>query len=259
MAKRTDKKSPAGRKKTPAPTGPALRSGSREPTASDKVYNFVLDKIITREWPIHTKIMTEPELAAAVGAGRMAVREGVERLCTLGLLVKRQGAGTYVSEPHVTASIESVVPLLAAGGGDVRQMLEFRRFFEYGNVVMFTQNAEPADIKALEDNYRAMISLASGDIERSGALDYEYHHILAVGTKNRFSAQVSEMLLGIMKSHRGILYHTSVTQGNAIVYHGEILRAVKNRDGDVAAMLMRRHLDVAIELLDKKDKRRADD
>ncbi len=236
----------ADREPLPAPIAPK----AKDPTPSDKVYNFILDKLLSRQWPVKCKIMTENELSAELKVSRVAVREAVERLCALGLLIKRQGAGTFVSEPHVDQAVKSLFPMLSNNEMDVRQILEFRRYFEYGNVILFMKYHDPADVQALEDNYQTMISLGPNEAERSSMLDFDFHQLLARGTKNQFVAKISDILVEIMRSHHGVMYYTTVTQGNAIIYHNEIIRAIRNGDGDVAAMLMLRHIDIAIECLD---------
>lgn len=222
-----------------------------EATPSNKAYDFVLNKILNREWPVHSKILTEPELCAALGVSRMAVREAVERLCALGLLVKKQGSGTFVTEPNIDNWLGSMFPMILTSERDLRQILEFRRYFEYGNVALFMRYADPADIDALQRNYQEMVAHSVAEPITAGRLDYEFHQLVAKGTKNKFVIKISDILIEIMRAHREASFYNSISLGNAIIYHNEIIRAMRNGDAEVAAMLMRRHIDIAIEYYDK--------
>ena len=47
------------------------------------------------------RIPTEEELSARYGVARMTVRQGLSRLVASGLLVRRQGVGTFVAAPKI--------------------------------------------------------------------------------------------------------------------------------------------------------------
>ena len=251
-AKRTSKagvRSAGGRERQPeAGTGKTAKKGL---TPSDKAYSFILDKILSRQWPVKCKIMTEPELCERLDVSRVAVREAVERLSGLGLLEKKQGSGTFVTEPHIDSAFRSVFPMLLTNERDIRQVMEFRRHFEYGNVLLFMLYGESGDLRALEANYREMIELHATDPEKAWLLDFDFHHLIALGTKNQFIIKISDILTELMRGNQAVGWYFAATHGNATVYHNEIIRAIKNGDGEVAAMLMRRHIDIAIECLDK--------
>ena len=53
-------------------------------------------QIVSGEWPVGSRIPTEPELVHELGVARNTVREAVRALAHNGLLDIRQGSGTYV-------------------------------------------------------------------------------------------------------------------------------------------------------------------
>jgi len=57
-------------------------------------------KIDRGEYPLDTRIPSEPRLAATYGIGRPTVRQAIETLVQKGLLVRRRGSGTYVRQPQ---------------------------------------------------------------------------------------------------------------------------------------------------------------
>lgn len=54
------------------------------------------------------RIPTEPELATMYGVSRITIRRAIEELCEHGLLVKRQGKGTFVSQHKIAKKIEHI-------------------------------------------------------------------------------------------------------------------------------------------------------
>src|SRR4051794_30723807 len=59
------------------------------------------------------RLPTETELMAAYGVSRTTVRSAVAALVERGLLVKRQGKGTFVNKPEVTHSLDHLSPFVA--------------------------------------------------------------------------------------------------------------------------------------------------
>jgi GntR family transcriptional regulator len=76
--------------------------------------------------PIGEKLPGEPALAARWGVARATVGKAVSKLVDEGLLVRRQGAGTFVSEPPLKRqpqSLSSFSQSVAREGGQAGQVL----------------------------------------------------------------------------------------------------------------------------------------
>src|SRR4051812_39842076 len=63
---------------------------------ADQVIARLRAQITSGEWPVGSRIPTEPELVERLGVARNTVREAVRALAHNGLLDIRQGSGTYV-------------------------------------------------------------------------------------------------------------------------------------------------------------------
>jgi GntR family transcriptional regulator len=57
--------------------------------------------IASGAWTLGSRIPTEDTLRARYGVSRMTVRHAVDRLVTAGLLVRRQGVGTFVAKTKI--------------------------------------------------------------------------------------------------------------------------------------------------------------
>jgi GntR family transcriptional regulator len=60
-------------------------------------------RIQSGEWRRGEQIPTEADLCTFYGASRVTIREAIARLASDGLLIRRRGLGTFVSEPGIVA------------------------------------------------------------------------------------------------------------------------------------------------------------
>jgi len=82
-------------------------------TLTDKVRNGLLKDYVRSSYPKERSIPSEKALASRYGVSIITVRRAVETLAREGLLVKRQGSGTYVGDgrpPGAPLSFGIVVP-----------------------------------------------------------------------------------------------------------------------------------------------------
>lgn len=73
-------------------------------TKSEQVRTHVL-KLIADELKPHDKLPTERNLASDFGVTRLIVRQVLSRLETEGRIYRKQGAGTFVSEPRIAKTL----------------------------------------------------------------------------------------------------------------------------------------------------------
>lgn len=217
-----------------------------ETTPSDKVYEFVLAKIKAREWLPNARIMTESELCVTLEVSRVAVREALERLAAVGLLVKKQGAGTFVAKPMAANAFNTLLPLFLVEEKDILTIMEFRKHFEYGTVRMFVRNHSAEELAGLERNYDEMVACRHVNPERSGMLDIEFHQLIANGTKNIFAIKTSQIVKEVMGSLQATMF-AMVDSANAVEYHREIVKSIRRGHDDIAAMFMYQHIETSME------------
>lgn len=212
--------------------------------ASEKVYDFIIDKIKSNEWEPNSKIMSENELCKELNVSRIAVRQAMEKLVALGLLKKKQGAGTFVSNIEASTYMSSLMPMLLLEDDDILSLLEFRIYFEYGNVRMFMKNHDQEDVEKLDYYYDEM-KKNTDNLEKFYLADFNFHNVIAKGTKNPIVIKINEILMEILKKHQAVLYK-NVGPNIGMEFHESILKAIKAKDGKLAALLMRRHIEAAI-------------
>lgn len=213
--------------------------------ASGKVYDYVLNKIQNHEWKTGEKVMTENELCAELEVSRVAVRQALGRLVTIGLLEQKQGAGTYVGKLDSETYLKSLLPLLLLKEDEILHVLEFRKYFEYGNVEIFIDRYTDDDLMKLKHCYQEMAQ-NENNLEKFFIADFMFHETIALGTKNQVIIRISELLMDVLKAHQAILYER-IGPSIGVEYHALLLKAIIEKDKELAGIYMKRHIQEAIQ------------
>jgi len=148
-------------------------------------------RIRSGEWQVGQRIPTEPHLTELLGVGRNTVREAVQSLVHSGLLVRRQGSGTYVK----STSEMSVAIGRQFEDAHYVHILEVRRSLEVEAARLAARNRTPEDIAAIkrfnDDRHEAF---HANDVEKMAQADLALHNAIAAASKNPVLASLYESL-----------------------------------------------------------------
>ncbi|MFE0653325.1 FadR/GntR family transcriptional regulator [Streptomyces sp. NPDC059534] len=148
---------------------------------SDQVIAELRNQITSGEWPVGSRIPTEPELVEQLGVARNTVREAVRALAHNGLLDIRQGSGTYVI---ATSELAGVMHRRFAGS-DPRHVAELRSTLESAAARFAAERRTERDLKQLDALLgRREEAWESGDAERFVAVDAAFHHAVVAASGN---------------------------------------------------------------------------
>lgn len=144
----------------------------RRSALSEQVIAELRAQISSGEWPVGSRIPTEPELVEQLGVARNTVREAVRALAHNGLLDIRQGSGTYVV---ATSELAGVMQRRFADA-DPRHIAELRSTLESSAASLAAQRRTERDLKQLDAlMVRREDAWASGDAEAFVAADATFH------------------------------------------------------------------------------------
>jgi DNA-binding FadR family transcriptional regulator len=225
----------------------------KRPAASQKVYDYIIENIRSRRWVPGDKIPSENELGRLLETSRLSVREALNKLTALGLLVKRHGSGSYVAEMNAETVIDFVIPLILMEKEDLLSVLEYRLFFESGNIELFMRNPDPEAVDELERHYQKMVDNENNS-EAFSLADFHFHRTIARATGNTFIARISELLTNVLINHQAHL-NKSIGSNVGLDYHKLILDAVRSNDKELAVLMMRRHIEATIDRVSDRNYR----
>ncbi|WML36720.1 FadR/GntR family transcriptional regulator [Clostridium sp. OS1-26] len=217
---------------------------------SDKVFKIIEEKIFSGEWKPGTKIMSEPQLAKELNVSRVSVREAIEKMSALNLIIKRQGEGTFVNDLTPSVYLNSLIPMITLDKDNYIDILEFRLITEVETAKLCAQKCTPELIEELEQCYERMVEHQK-DMNKFTEEDLNFHMSIAKGSNNPLIIKINEILRNLMEYHQVSLYKTLGPSGG-IKEHRLILDAIKNRDSELVAIFIRRHIQRTINDLKNK-------
>lgn len=219
----------------------ALQDSTR--TLADRVFTRLQDDIVRGQIPPGSKV-SETELAARYGVSRGPLREAIRRLESRKLLEREVHVGTRVASLsfddlieiyHVREALEGMAARLAAA-----QMTEQE---VAGLTEVLQQHEQQQDIR--ED---------IAYFQREGDLDFHYRII-----QGSHNATLIQMLIGelyhLVRMYRYQFSSVANRPQKALNEHRRIVEAIEARDGEMAELLMRRHISRARENIEQQARR----
>lgn len=199
-------------------------------TLADHILRQVQSAIVKGEIAPGSKI-SEPELARAYGISRGPLREALHRL---------EGQKLLVRVPHVGAR---VVSLNREELGDLYQI---RESLEGLACRLAAERMLPDQVDELRDVLREherdeAFQAGRGYYQQEG--DYDFHYRIVQASGNRMLIRLlCDELYQLARMYR-IQYSTTPNRPTqAFAEHHRILDAIADGDGELAELLMRRHI-----------------
>jgi DNA-binding GntR family transcriptional regulator len=197
-------------------------------TLADRAYDAIADAIVTGELPLGARI-SEASLSRRFAIGRGPLREALRRLEGRKLVVVRPNAGASV----VALTIRDIV-----------ELYQIREALEALACQLATERmteAELDDMAALLDAHER--DPAQGRASSRAAEVPDFHSAVVQGSKSR---QLIDLLNGeLFDLLRVYRFRSSGQTGRtplAFDEHREIMNAIRRRDAEHAASLMRNHV-----------------
>lgn len=216
------------------------------PRLSDTIYGYLLDEIMAGRFSTGDRLPTENQLAQRFAVSRPVVREALQRLQTDGVVVARQGSGTYVqrSPSQRVAELTSQHSL-----HEVLQVMELRMALEALSAKLAARNRSEEDVRAIEHARQALREWF-GQGAAAMEADYAFHRAIAVASTNGLLVEALDQLAERVKGAMNVtltLTRNASDQRRARVLdeHDRIVHAIRIGDADSAAIAMHYHLDQA--------------
>ncbi|ADO42935.1 GntR family transcriptional regulator [Ketogulonicigenium vulgare] len=199
----------------------------------DRVYSRLLGEILNGTLAPGAKL-SEPKIAATEDVSRAPVREAIRRLEERGLVTHRLRQGVRVIVPDETMRANLMAVRGALEGLAARQAAEN------------ATDSERASLAVMLDAHR-------DKLEREGPVDYwqsnvntDFHHRVATLSRNSHLIDlINDRFWPLFQLVRRARRDEPGRIRRSYVEHRRIANAIIDRDGDVAELLMRRHIEAA--------------
>ncbi len=199
-----------------------IKGGSQEVvTVADRIFGQLCDAIVTGEIEAGSKI-SEPELAKRFDVSRASLREAIGRLEACNLVTRRPNVGARVVE----LSLEELLEIYR-----VREALEGMA------ARLAAEHMSDAELEALQKLLDEEQHFDPNDI------NHDFHYAIVQGGNNqRLAHLLCDDLYHLMRMYRTQLGRDSGRASSASKEHELIFDAIRDRDGEMAELLMRRHI-----------------
>jgi len=193
--------------------------------------------IITGELAQGSKI-SEPELAKHYQVSRGPLREALVKLESLGLITRSANIGARV----ITLTQE-----------DILYHFQIREALEGMAARLAAENIETHELQALYellDVHQQHVDdqIANKSMHQSGNFDFHLR-IIKASKNTKLMSLLNDKLYALIRLFRHQISTHRTDPKQALQEHRALLDAIANREGDLAELLMRRHISRASALL----------
>lgn len=202
------------------------------------------------------QLMTERELALAMNVSRTTIRDAIQRLAAMGMIVQKQGQGTFVKS--IDAGLENpFAKAMDAQNASLEDLLEVRMGLECNAAALAAKRADEADITAMSQSIDEMqVEVESGRLGTEA--DTAFHMAIAYAAKNPLHILIMRnfydyLFLGI-RENLASLYKDPKNIEEILLQHAAILAGIKSRDPEQAYAVMKKHISFVLNFFKDRDK-----
>ncbi|EGR1073551.1 GntR family transcriptional regulator [Vibrio cholerae] len=223
-------------------SSPLVRQASteKESTKSENLTEYLIEAIVEGQLAPGSKI-SEPELAKQFQVSRGPLREALMRVEGLGLIERI---------PHIGARVIQLSPSKLVELYAVREALEgMAARLAARNIT----EIELAGLESLLSTHSTHIDQVEGASYFHQQGDFDFHYRIIQASRNQqLIGLLCDELYHLLRMYRYQSPRSHSRPVEALEEHKFILRAIRQRDEELAEMLMRRHISRSRQLIEQQ-------
>jgi DNA-binding GntR family transcriptional regulator len=211
---------------------------------AEKSYQNLRDKLTHGELPPGTRLVNRT-LAEEFGVSVVPLREAINRLSSEGLIAQVPGAGAFVRQPDQQELDELCVLRAALESGaaaEAAQYITLRQLDQLESILI--------DWKSITASIRRRSTrhATKSQLERWMDNEEQFHEVLVAASRNRFFIKVAgehRVISRVFDAERQDPTLLTIKIAEATCRnHRDLLKALRERDCDLARQLMSLHIDM---------------
>ncbi|MDH4580506.1 GntR family transcriptional regulator [Pseudomonas sp. BN415] len=232
----------------------------RQRRLSDDIVDQLGAMILEGTLKAGERLPAERALAEQFGVSRPSLREAIQKLVAKGLLVSRQGGGTFVASGLGSTFSDPLLQLLENNPDAQRDLLEFRHTLEGSCAFYAAQRATSVDherLKAAFDTLQACYAPDSkASREEEGAADARFHLAIAEASHNAVLLHTIRGLFDLLKHNvvtniGGMYLQRGETREMLTKQHLALYEAIIERRAEEAREISHLHIQYVQEVLEE--------
>ncbi|MGF1722367.1 GntR family transcriptional regulator [Vibrio kyushuensis] len=217
-----------------------VRVSEKENTKSESLTEYLIEAIVSGDIGPGCKI-SEPELAKRFEVSRGPLREAIMRVEALGLIERMPHVGARV----ITFSEEKLLELY-----EVRESLEGMAARLAARHITEDELIKLEEVLSTHSKHIDQVAGASY-FHQHGDFDFHYR-IIKASRNSKLISLLCDELYHLLRMYRYQSPRAQSRPTEALEEHKYILQAIRNRDEELAEMLMRRHISGSRMLIEKQ-------
>ncbi|MBF9014052.1 MULTISPECIES: FadR/GntR family transcriptional regulator [unclassified Oceanispirochaeta] len=207
---------------------------------STAIYNYLEGKIIQGTLNPGDKLPSESELCAKFSVSRGPVRAALDKLSAIGLVFKKKGGGSYVTEQGMDNFLNVVLPTLKFNTVDFNEIMEIRCALEKLCIELCLNNHEKNNYEQLDNAMKAMVKEVNNK-DTFFELDRKFHTSISLLSGNLLLHNFNQLIWDLLKNNSKKEYHNQDFE-KLVIEHKRIYKGIKENDRELAVLYTVRHL-----------------
>lgn len=216
----------------------------------EKLHKYIVDKQLQSG----DRFLNEKEIIHMVGVSRTVVREALQALEAVGVLLIKPGDGIFVSESSMQHLVKQFAFRWSRDQTRMLELLETRLMLELSAIDLVVKRLIAkttfiiAELKELDDSIEQMARA----IERNEPIineDIHFHRILFKLTGNQTFYELSEVITQYFDEVRTTRLSEQRGYGQTLIEHQQIASFIKQKDSEGAKKVMIKHLSPLKEII----------
>ena len=212
------------------------------PQRAAKIAKQLMELIEIQNLQPGDKLPPERQLTDLLEVSRPSLREALHILQAQGLVHIRHGQGTFVQEPLVAQELRAS---MMASTHDLNELFDAREVLEVPASNWAAEKATKEDIRILRTTLNQIDTICAKepvDYDQLQVLDAKFHLTIVGIVGNRFLNQTLNVLQDVMKMSMDTTLRLPGRKEISKKEHNEILQAIEDGDGPLAAKLTLQHI-----------------
>lgn len=217
---------------------------------SEKVAGNIRSMIQDKDLKPGDKLPNEIEMTNILNVSRSTLREAIKTLVSVNVLEVRRGRGTFVSDNPGVSKDPLGVDFMEEGNL-LKHFFEMRLLMEPQMVELAIERGTDEDIEEIKNAFNEVEVLLNNK-ENHTMADIHFHNAIAKATKNPIMERVLPIINNGIEGGYSQTKDTLEASETVRKHHRKIMKAIENRDGELAREAMIEHIKYGMNEVSKK-------
>ncbi|MFO8063103.1 MAG: FadR/GntR family transcriptional regulator [Spirochaetota bacterium] len=227
-----------------------------KPVETKRVYQVIIEQIIglIRDDELHVgeKLPPERELAERFHVSRPSVREALRVMEVMGVLERKPGGGSIVTDLNIGHFLNMVSPIFLKRTGLAIELVELRYLLESKAAELAAENITEEGAAALRNCAEKMsVAHEEKDTEKEAQADIEFHEVVFSLTENYVLQSAAKFVTDLLEQSvrfgRKVILDGGFDSRRLLQQHIDIIEGIAGGEPKRARRAMESHMELVID------------